>query len=314
MDALSRLLLLYPVHAALEVRCEFGAPWRLDENAAAAGVAPYHMVLTGQAWLAVGASAPRRIRAGDIVVLPQGTAHCLYTDPDAVALPVRESRNHAVRVVENLGGTETRESAEILCGQFRFEGESARGLLLGLPVALVIGTSQGEDRVGLRALMALLRSETTTARPGAGLVVAQLASALFALVMRAWLEQEEASTSPGLFGLLAETRLQPALAAMLAEPGAPWSLEALAQRCHMSRATLARVFRQAAGTTPGEVLQRIRMAQAARHLVQGSDSVASIAEAAGYQSEAAFHRAFKRGFGVGPGSYRRQARMETRQA
>ena len=312
MDALSRLLVLYPVRSALDVRCEFGAPWRIAEGVAAEGVAPYHMVLAGPAWLAVGESAPRPMQAGDIVVLPHGSAHCLYTDGDAAALPVRErGRNHAVRVVENEGAT---ERAEILCGQFRFEGQAARGLLLGLPAALVVSTEQREDLAGLRALMGLLRSETAAARPGASVVVAQLASALFAMVMRAWLEQDEAAAAPGWFGLLAEARLQPALAAMLAEPGAAWSLEALAQRCHMSRATFARVFRQAAGTTPGEVLQRIRIAQAARNLMQGSDSVAAVGESVGYQSEAAFHRAFKRSFGVGPGSYRRQARTDATQS
>jgi len=136
-------------------------------------------------------------------------------------------------------------------------------------------------------------------------VVSQLASALFALLMRAWLEQ--AAAMPGLFALLAEQRLQAALQAMLAEPERPWTLEELAGLCHMSRATFARVFGKAAGDTPAAVLTQTRMAKAASLLAQGRLPVGQIAEQVGYQSEAAFNRIFKRRYGIGPGAYRRSA-------
>jgi AraC family transcriptional activator of mtrCDE len=110
----------------------------------------------------------------------------------------------------------------------------------------------------------------------------QLASALFALLMRAWLEQ--AAVAPGLFGVLAERRLQAAINGMLAAPEKPWTLEELAEASHMSRATFARLFKQAANATPADVLTQLRMARAARLLDQGG-AAGEVGEAVGYQSK-----------------------------
>lgn len=304
MDALSRLLALYPVRTALDIRCHFGAPWRLDEAAVESGVAPYHMIVAGDAWLTLAGQAPQALQQGDIVVLPQGSAHSLHTESSAAAGPIRVLA--PAQAVAFMGNDGAGPVSDILCGQFHFESAAAGALLAGLPQVLVVRTSGREDFTGLRALMTMLRFETEVLRPGASAVVSQLSSALFALLMRAWLEQAE--NVGGLFALLAEPRLQAALQQMLAQPGEPWSLAQLAQACHMSRATFARLFRQAAGTTPGEVLLHTRMAQAAQWLAHGTRPVAVIGEAVGYQSEAAFNRVFKRSFGVGPGQYRRRAR------
>jgi len=307
VDALSRLLALYPVRTALDIRCHLGAPWQMEEAAVAAGIAPYHMIVEGNAWLVLADHPPRALQAGDIVVLPHGSAHVLRAGPAETAAQGRQivelETNALVQVKGNHGGG---AHTDILCGQFHFDTDAALALLAGLPQALVVSTAGRADFLGLNSLMSMLRFETEAQRPGAKAVVAQLSSALFALLIRAWLEQAERTT--GLFALLAEPRLQAALQHMLAQPGTAWSMEQLAQACHMSRATFARLFTRAAGATPGEVLTRTRMAQAAHWLTNGTQSVAAIGEAVGYQSEAAFNRVFKRSFGVGPGQFRRRAR------
>jgi len=210
-----------------------------------------------------------------------------------------------VQVQSNDG---TGPTSDILCGQFHFDAGASHALVDALPQLILVRTAGRPEFASLQALMTMLRFETEEMRPGASTVVAQLASALFAMVMRAWLEQ--ADSIPGLFALLAQPRLQTALHAMLEKPAEPWSVEQLAELCHMSRATFARLFREAAGATPGEILMRTRMTQAAQWLRQGRQSVAAIGEAVGYQSEAAFNRVFKRCFGVGPGQYRRAGRMQ----
>ena len=306
MDALSRLLALYPLRTALDVRCHFGAPWVLDHAAVGPGIAPYHLIVRGSAALDAGAQRGVPLQAGDIVVFPQGAAHRLSLGDPATASSLRElPGEHLLREVRNGGhGSAT----DILCGEFRFDPEAdhGRGLLATLPPLLVVRTADQPDAAGLRQLIAMLQSEAETPRAGSGAIVGQLASALFALLIRSWLEQ--AMSVPGLFAVLAERRLQAALHGMLAQPERDWDLEQLAALCHMSRATFARLFKQAAGATPADVLAQLRMAHAARLLEQGRQAVAGVAEAVGYQSEAAFNRAFKRQYGVGPGAWRRRDR------
>ncbi|MDB5988920.1 MAG: bacterial regulatory helix-turn-helix s, AraC family protein [Herbaspirillum sp.] len=306
MDPLSRILSLYPLRTALDIRCHFGAPWVLDQAAVAPGIAPYHLIVGGAAWL--DAAGPKgaalQLQEGDIIVFPKGSAHRLYTDDAHRSSPLRDlPGDHPVQLKGNDGkGVVT----DILCGQFIFDRGASIALLAALPEFILVRTAGRPDFAGLNALLSMLRFETDGMRPGASAVVSQLSSALFALLIRAWFEQ--AASMPGIFALLAEPRLQPALQAILDAPEKHWTLSDMAATCHMSRATFARLFHKIAAATPARFLMQTRMAQAASWLLESSRAVAAIGEAVGYQSEAAFNRVFKRCFGVGPGQYRRTAR------
>lgn len=303
MDTLSRLLSLFSLRTSLDIRCALAAPWVLDHPASEPGVAPYHLIVDGAASVEVGGERVE-LRAGDIVVFPQGGAHRLHAGPPEAATPIHEVPGpDLVRWKANNGGGDL---TGILCGQFVFDEGARRMLQRALPDTIVVRTAGRPDFAGLHALIMMLRNETDSARPGASAVVAQLSAALFALLLRAWLD--EASTTPGLFALLADRRLGPAMHKMLEHPEKAWVIEDLAEVCFMSRATFARLFRSVAGVTPLDALTQLRMAQAARWLAQDSRPVAVIGEAVGYQSEAAFNRVFKRSHGVGPGEYRRTAR------
>lgn len=307
VDTLSRLLSLFTLRTSLDIRCALAAPWVLEQPAAMAGVAPYHLIVEGEA--AVDAPGGERIalRAGDIVVFPQGGAHRLYAGAPEQAQPAVTVPGPApLRWVANGGdGAPT----GILCGQFVFDDGARRVLQPALPAMIVVHASTRPDFAGLLALVTMLRNEAGSARPGAAAVVAQLSGALFTLLLRAWLDDSPAT--PGLLAVLADRRLGPALRMMLAHPERAWLVEELAQACFMSRATFARVFRQLAGTTPLDALVQLRMIQAAQWLARDKRPVAAIGEAVGYQSEAAFNRVFKRCYGVGPGAWRRAAMAST---
>ncbi|MGO4380910.1 cupin domain-containing protein [Pseudoduganella sp. RAF19] len=300
MDALSKILSLYPPQTALDVRCHFGAPWVLEHPAMAAGTAPYHLLTKGQASLQVAGRDDVPLAEGDIVVFPRGEAHRIYGGQlsGATQGEVRLG-DHPLRLVENGGQG---EPADVLCGEFRF-GPDAEPLLRSLPPVMVVRTAEQRN---LRALMDVLQSEAESERPGATAVLSQLAAALFALLLRAWMEQQE--PAPGLFGVLADRRLHAALEAMMRAPEAPWTLEQLAELCFMSRATFARLFAKAAGMPPAEMLTQLRMQTAAQLLGHEGATAARVAEAVGYQSEAAFSRAFSRHHGVGPGEFKRRLR------
>jgi AraC family transcriptional regulator, activator of mtrCDE len=304
MDSLSRLLGLYPLSTTLDVRCRFGAPWVIEQTPLPTGVAPYHLVVAGTARLEVAGHNTLALRAGDIVVFPRGGAFRLYAQGRGEPGPSHVmSQTH---VITHLGNRGEGAVTDILCGQFEFDPGHANTLLCALPEIVLVHSDGRADFSGLHALITMLRHETDTVRPGASAVVSQLSSALFTLVIRAWLEQAE--SVKGLFALLVERRLQGVLQAILEAPEKPWSLERMAALSHMSRATFARLFHTIAGATPATVLTQIRMTQAALWLAQDKLSVGDVGEAVGYQSEAAFNRVFKRHFGMGPGRYRRQSR------
>jgi AraC family transcriptional activator of mtrCDE len=121
------------------------------------------------------------------------------------------------------------------------------------------------------------------------------------------LASEGNETPAGLLALAGHPRLVPALTALFDDPAHSWSLPELARLCHMSRATFVRHFQGRLGRSASEFLTDIRMTRAANELRKSSISTGAIAEMVGYQSEAAFQRAFKQHMGMTPARWRRQA-------
>jgi len=130
-----------------------------------------------------------------------------------------------------------------------------------------------------------------------------LSTAMFALALRLAAETEDAPR--GLLALAGHPRLAPAVAALFNQPARAWSLPDLARLCNVSRATLARQFQEKLGRSASDLLTDIRMTLAANELKRSSLSTGAVAEAVGYQSEAAFQRAFKSHMGVTPAQWRK---------
>jgi AraC family transcriptional activator of mtrCDE len=304
MDTLSRLLSLFTIHTALDIRCDVAAPWVLDEPPSTPGAAPFHVIVDGKARVEAAGQEAVDLCAGDIVVFPGGSAHRLHAGPVEQAAPMLELVSDGP--LQRVGNAGSGPATGILCGRLVFDEAARRALLSALPPMMVVRASREDDFPGLHTLVRLLQYETAEIRPGGSAVVTQLSGALFALLMRAWLAQN--ATAPGLFAVLADRRLGKAMRAMLEAPGQPWTVASLAEASFMSRATFARLFTQLCGMAPADVLTRLRMAQAASALSHGARVVGDVALAVGYQSEAAFNRVFKRHYGVGPGAYRRTLR------
>lgn len=301
MDALSHLLQLYPAHVAVDHACNLGSPWSLDSPASPFGIAPYHVVTNGCAWLTIEGEKPLHLQTGDIVVLPSGAPHSLSASGPGQPSLARKVSGGVLPVIVNDG---VNDRSELLCGSFNFEPNIAGILFASLPSLLHIRQTGGSDLDSMRSLITLLRNEHRMARPGSAMILAQLASSLFAMILRAWLTQ--APEHRGMLALLSDPRLRRGFTAILENPGHPWSVDELADTCNVSRATFARHFVKATGITPGDLLMRIRMARAVQWLQSERHNIAMVADAVGYQSEAAFSRAFTRFYGSAPGAYRRQ--------
>lgn len=319
MELLDRLLSLMPVAGRLDVRCHFGSPWRLDEPRAGEWEIRYHVLLRGEAVVEIP-GAPRgesavRMKAGDIVLFPSGSAHTVHDGSGKRARAVREEQVDGLTIATN---GSTRGGADLLCGWFVLPVVPQQLLRDHLPQRLIVSSmtasvEQDERDTAFAAsrlarLVELMREEAFEQRPGYGTIVNQLSGALFALTLRC--ASESADAPRGLLALAQRPRLQPAIAAMFDEPAQPWTLPALAARCHMSRATFVRHFEEALGRSPADVLTEIRMTLAGRKLAQTRLSVAEIGEAVGYQSDAAFQRVFKRHVGVTPAQWRAQAKRD----
>lgn len=302
MDSLSQLLSTVEPAGTVDLLCRYGGRWRADHPQAPAGHVPYHVILQGEGVARVGRDE-LTLRAGDILLLPHGASHLLRgIDDTAPAAPLpADIRHNGVLTELTQDGPGPR--LEMLCGVFTL-GRAGSLLLMALPQAMVLRAAAIGDNTALAALLGLMRAEAEHPRLGGAAIINQLSTALFTLVLRALVH--DGQQTRGLLALMPDARLAPAVQSMLLAPTEPWTLASLAERCHLSRATFARQFVRASGLTPLRLLTAIRMEHAARQLERRKGSVARVAAECGYQSEAAFARAFKQHFGVGPGAYRRQ--------
>jgi AraC family transcriptional regulator, activator of mtrCDE len=311
MDWLSHLLVMMPVTGRLDLRCLYGAPWRIDQAGADAGAMAYHAVLAGSVVLEdPQGGPPHRLAAGDILLLPSGTAHRLHDGSGAPPVPANNRLGVNLVFSENAG---TGERLDMLCGHFLTSLQHNRLLRAYLPPLLIVrggrGSATAEQTAAvaqISSLVALMRAESDKESLGGRAMLNAFSSALFTLALR--LASEAAEAPAGLLALAGHPRLAPALTAMFQEPAHHWTLPELAHLCHMSRATLARHFQESLGRSAADLLLDIRMTLAANELKKPMRSTAAVAEIAGYQSEAAFQRAFKQHMGTTPAQWRRAAR------
>ncbi|WP_426702252.1 AraC family transcriptional regulator [Rhodanobacter sp. Col0626] len=314
LDWLSRLLEITPVRGRLDLRCQYGAPWRIDQDASAAGEIPYHVVLSGSALLEdPDGGAAQRIAAGDILLLADGGAHSLHDGSGARPYPARNRTAANLIFSENAGEG---DRLDLLCGRFMFTPVHARLLRGYLPTRSVVRSSgehgtaaKPETGADLAGLLALMRQESGVDSLGGRAMLDALSTALFALTLRFASESGEAPA--GLLTLAGYPRLAPALEAMFHDPGHPWTLPLLASLCNMSRATFVRLFQEKLGRSASDLLTDIRMTLASNELRKPSASTGAVADMVGYQSEAAFQRAFKLHIGLTPARWRRMADTET---
>ncbi|WP_158912626.1 cupin domain-containing protein [Caulobacter sp. S45] len=310
IDWLSRLLVMMPVSGRAEHRCFFGAPWRLENPPSDAGEVPYHIVLAGSAVLDGVEGAPsRRLKAGDILLLTHGPAHILHDGGGQEPSPNRQRFGPILTIDENDGDG---ERLDMLCGRFIFSPAHERLVHDYLPARLVVsaaehsaGTARPGARAQLASLVGLMRSESAEENLGGRAMLAALSTAMFTLTLR--LASEDVEAPSGLLALAGHPRLAPALTAIFNEPAKPWTLPELSSLCSMSRATFIRQFQQSLGRSATDLLTDVRMTVAANELGSSSTPTGAVAEAVGYQSEAAFQRTFKQHMGVTPAQYRRQA-------
>ncbi|MFM0330056.1 AraC family transcriptional regulator [Paraburkholderia strydomiana] len=312
VDWLSHLLQMITITGRLEVRCAYGAPWRVAWPRSSAHEVPYHVVLKGRAIIEdPETDTARALVAGDVVLLPHGSAHVLHDGSGHAPGPTCERRDSAgLTFSENDGQG---ERLDMLCGRFLIGPPHDRLIRNYLPTNVVVRTmkGRGEKDAGtapnhLASFVGMMREESTGDKVGGYAIVNALSSALFTLVLREASESEEAPA--GLLALAGNPRLAPAISAIFADPARPWNLPELADLCSMSRATFMRHFQDTLGCSAVDLLTDIRMSLAANELKKPMMTTEAVAESVGYQSVSSFRRVFTERMGMTPGQWRRLAR------
>ena len=300
MDPLSDFLPAMRVERAVYTRVEATAPWGLDFNA-------YHhtkfgLVLQGHCWISVAGTKLVELTAGDCYLLPRGDAFTLRDDPNTPLVNFEEVLPLLDGRVLRYGGGGAMTT--VLGGRFIFAGQRRPSLLDILP-ALVYFTVSPAELGSLQATLQLLASETTGPALGSRLVVDRLADIFFVQTLRAYVGSNGGS-NPRVRWLqaMADHQIGQALHLMHARATETWTLESLAAAVGLSRSVFAQRFKNVIGETPIDYLTRCRMQRAARLLQESDLPILEIASQAGYESDSAFHKAFKRHTGHSPGQFR----------
>ncbi|WP_036596849.1 AraC family transcriptional regulator [Ottowia thiooxydans] len=256
--------------------------------------ASFHLVLHGRCWLHRPGHPCVALGPRDGVFLLRDMPHFISPYEDAnIACPAQPMQ--PLQATGSLGAT------GLACGFFSFDGPTQALVTGAFPDVLVLRAGQEATADTALLFELMLREAQRSAEPGSA-ALDRLSGLLFFYALR-----QLAVTEPqvgGVLGLLRQPGFAPLVLQLLEAPEQPWSVEAMARHVHLSRAALFRRFQSACGQSPLQFLLLIRMQVATQRLSRG-ESIARVAEAVGYESVAAFARAFKRTMGQQPGAWRR---------
>ena len=277
----------------------------------------YHVVVRGSCWISLVGDeefAPVRLEEGDIAVIPRGDPHVVSSAPGMRAEPNWEIHRRpqdanalpfALRTGDDGPSNNGPDDAQLVCGFFTCDARPFNPLLDSLPRFIRFGRSSPRATPGLLdQFIRFATEETSNKRAGSQVVLNRLSELLFVEVIRWHMDQMINDSSTGWLAGLRDPLIGRALALLHAQPAHAWTLEELASRAGTSRSALADRFVHLVGCPPIQYLTQWRMQLAARLLAERNVKVAVVASEVGYESEAAFSRAFKKFVGQSPGQWR----------
>ena len=281
----------------------------------------YHVVTEGECWAAVVGQSPIKLKRGDIIMLPQGDAHVMSSAPgmrasQRVGAFLEMTHNHRPFRVAYDGNAEPQvtprargfthspeqaPSTTLVCGFIGCDTRPFNPLLATLPRLLHLPETTGTWSAEFVNLAA---AESTSRRPGSEALLERLSEMMLVDAVRRHVENMPEQSTGWLAGLR-DRFVGRALALLHEKPAADWNIDDLSRQVGLSRSALHERFVELIGQPPMQYLTNWRMQLASRLLRETQSSVASIALEVGYDSEAAFARAFKRLVGAPPAAWRR---------
>jgi AraC-like DNA-binding protein len=318
VDALSDVLRVANLTGGVFLHAEFFAPWCVatkvspDHCTPALGSAPhlipYHYVVEGRLQLRLegdGGGSALALQAGEVVVLPRNDLHFMGSDltlppvpgRDIIRLPARGqlwSMRH--------GGAGAR--ARVVCGFLGCDGPDTNPVLASLPAIVKLTLQEGAAAEWIRSTLRYAAEEVAAGRPGSETVLEKVSELLFVETVRRHAERLPEDEVGWLAGLR-DPNVARALALIHRDVARAWTVDDLGREAGLSRSALADRFIRLLGMPPMHYVARWRMQVARQKLRTTAASLAQIADTIGYESEAAFSRAFKKTIGASPGAWRR---------
>ncbi len=318
MDALSDILRVARLSGGVFFNAEFSAPWCVAARMApefcapflraADYLIPYHYVVDGEMQVALSGQQPQRICSGEVVLFPRNDFHLIGSDvglsPVAAADVVLGDGNRIVRMVRH-GGDGV--AVYMVCGYLGCDSDLIVPIVSTLPPSLILKVDDTPAADWIRSTFRFAAHEVADGQTGSTAVLSKLSELLFVEAVQHYVR----SIPDGQTGWLAGLRdpgVSRALALMHANMARAWSVEELAREAGLSRSGLADRFTRVIGVAPMHYLADWRLQVAGQKLKDSSDPLIRIAEQVGYESEAAFSRAFKKKFGAAPATWRRAER------
>jgi AraC-like DNA-binding protein len=314
MDALSDVLLAVRLTGALFFDINACEPWVAETPAGPSIVdamfpgsehlISYHVITRGNCWASVPGEPPMQLSAGDIIVLPHGDTHVLGSAPELRRSPDMSMYRWPAdgQLPSSISmGDPGGEPTQFVCGFLGCDARPFNPLLTALPRVFRINDHAG----ALSSYVQFALAESKNRRMGGASVLSRLSELMFVDVVRSYLETLPPDRADWLAGLR-DPFVGRAIAALHRHPEREWTIESLAREVALSRSALAERFTHFVGRPPMQYLANWRMQLAANHLLTTLESVASVANRVGYDSEAAFSRAFKKSVGVPPSEWRKQ--------
>ena len=287
-------------------RSEMKEPWGVEFPAQEA--ARFHFIGRKGCWLLRPCGEWVQLNAGDAVLLPRGDVHVLASEPGVKTSPITgytvAELCKDVYCMSDDG--DVREGCQpgtlLFSGSMYFNLDRLHPLLGMMPDVMLTHGLEAYDPAIPHLLEAMAR-EVTMERVGSGGILARLADVLAATIIRSWVERGCGATS-GWIAAVRDRDIGRVLAAIHLEPNREWTVEALAKMMGASRSGFAERFATIVGETPLKYVTQVRMHQARQWLVRDRLKISVVASRLGYESEAAFSRAFKRVVGSPPSHFR----------
>ena len=283
---------------------EFTAPWALDLPPMPDCVM-FHVVTAGECRLEVPGAEVCTLRPGALALVPHGRGHLLSSASGVTAAKLFELPRELVSDrYEHLrhggGGAPT----TMLCAAVRFEDPSAQHLLRLLPRLITVDAWNSPELEWLQSTLRFLNTEARELRAGGETVITRLADILVIQAIRSWIATDPQAQT-GWLGALRDKQIGRAIALIHRDPARDWTVASLASAVGMSRSAFAARFTELVGEPAMHYLSRWKMHAALTWLKESEAPLSQLATKLGYESEAAFSRAFKRLMGVSPGAARR---------